>query len=97
MPFKRQHKKQNAGRAAFIEFFKKRRLETSFIHNLLEPNIDDDKLDITDTSLTGINDKEKTMTWFWNKSANKIDLKKKKEDSNNMDEKNLEKEQSEIK
>ncbi len=64
MPSKRKRKQRNAARAASVEFFKKRRLETSFVHNLLQPSINNNKPVTTDTSLTDTRDEEETTTGF---------------------------------
>lgn len=74
-----------------------RRLETRSIHNLLQPNVDINKHDITNTSLTNIIDKEETITQFQNKSSNETNSNEKKENNRDINEKDLEKEQSKTK
>ena len=60
VPSKRQREQRNAARAASVEFFKKRRLETSSVHDSLQPCVDNDKPDTTDTTLTDTIDEEET-------------------------------------
>ena len=86
MSSKRQREQRNAARAASVEFFKKRRLETSSVHNSLQPSIDNDKPNTTDT-----NDEEaETATWFWNESANETDSDSEDEGSGDVDGEDLE-------
>lgn len=91
MPSKRQREQRNAARAASVEFFKRRRLriETSSVHDSLQPSVDNDKPDTTDTR-----DKEETTTWLCNEGANETDSKKEEEGSGDVDGKDLEGEQS---
>ena len=63
MPSKRQREQRNAARAASVEFFKKRRLESSSVHDSLQPSVDNDKPDTTDTSLTDTSDEEEVIMW----------------------------------
>lgn len=91
-----QRKQLSAAKASFVELFKKRRLEASFIHNLLhQPSVHNNKPNTIDTSLANISDEEEIIIWFWNKSINKIDLDEKEKNVRDMDGKNLE-EQSKI-
>lgn len=70
MSSKHQRKEQTATRAASIKFFKKKRLEASSFLNFIQLNTNNDKLNTIDTD----NKKVEFGTWFWNKSANEIDL-----------------------
>lgn len=91
MPSKRQREQRNAARAASVDFFKRRRLriETSSVHDSLQPSVDNDKPDITDTR-----DKEETTTWLWNEGSNETDSKEEEEGSGDVVGKDLEGEQS---
>ena len=93
MPSKRQRAQRNAARAASVEIFKKRRLEASSLLNSVQLNTDDDKLSTTDTS---DNESESAETWFWNESANETDSDSEEEGCDDVDEKDLEEEQSKL-
>lgn len=94
MAFKCQYAKHNIAKVTFIAIFKKKRLEASFFLNLKQLNINDNKLGIINTTNDNTNFVE---TWYWNKSTNKINSDFEEEDYNNVDKKDLEKEQSKIK
>ena len=96
MPSKRQREQRNAARAASVEFFKKRRLEASSVHNLLQPSVHNDKPNTIDTSPADTSDDEETPTWFWNESANETDSdsEEEEEDIGDVDGKDSEGEQS---
>lgn len=93
MPSKGQRKQQNAARTASVEFFKKRRLEASFFLTSVQHGTDNNKLSTIDTS----NEKVKSGTWFWNKSANKTDSDFEEDGYGDVDENDLEEEQFKIK
>lgn len=57
---------------------------------MLQPSVDNDKPNITDTS----DEKAETTTWFWNESANETDSDSEDEVSGDVDEKDLERGQS---
>ena len=50
MQSKCQHKQRNATRAISVEFFKKKRLEASFLFTSVQLDTDNNKLSTTDTS-----------------------------------------------
>ena len=92
MPSKRQREQLSAARAASVELFKKRRLEASSVHNLLQqPSVHNDKPNTIDTSPTNTNDEEETVTWFRNESAYETDLDEEEEEVGEGDGKDLEK------
>ena len=93
MPSKRQRAQRNAARAASIQTFKKRRLEASSPLNSEQLNTDDDKLSTIDTT---DNDGDSAETWYWNESANETDSDSEEESCNNVDEEDLEEEQSKM-
>lgn len=91
MPSKRQREQLSAARAASVELFKKRRLEASSVHNLLQqPSVHNDKPNTIDTSPADTSDEEETATWFWNESANETDSDEEEEDVGEGDGKDLE-------
>ena len=91
MPSKRQCKQLSAARAASVELFKKRKLEASSVHNLLQqPSVYNDKPNTIDTSPANTSDEEETATWFWNESANETDSDKEEEDVGEGDGRDLE-------
>ena len=69
MPSKRQHDQWKNARAALLQTFKKRRQDSSLIPNLVQPQLDDDKANTSDTSDT----EGESKTMFWHKSANESD------------------------
>lgn len=85
LPSKRQREQRNAARAASVEVFKKRRLETNTRINSVQPSIDDDKLNIADESEEEAN----TGTWFWNESTNKTNSDSEEEDGEDIEEEDL--------
>ena len=91
MPSKRQRAQRNAARAASIQTFKKRILEASSPLNSEQLNTDDDKLSTIDTT---DDDGDSAGTWYWNESANETDSDSEEESCRNVDEEDLEKEQS---
>ncbi len=93
MPSKRQRAQRNAARAASIQTFKKRRLEASSPLNSEQLNTDDDKLSTIDTT---DDDGDSAGTWYWNESANETDSDSEEESCNNVDEEDLEEEQSKM-
>lgn len=70
MPSKHQRDQWKTARAASLRTFKKRKEESSSIHNFVQPQLDDDKAFTSDTS----NIKSETGTWFWHESANGRDF-----------------------
>ena len=69
MPSKRQRDQWKNARAASLQTFKKRRQDSSSLPNLVQPQLDDDKANTSDTSDT----EGESETWFWHKSANESD------------------------
>lgn len=65
MPSKRQREQWKNARRASLQTFKKRKQESCSILHLAQPQIDDNKLDTSDTSDT----EGASRTWFWNESA----------------------------
>lgn len=60
MSFKRQSKQLSVAKAVFIEYFKKKKQKTSFVHKLLlQPSVYNNNPSINDTSLANISDKKK--------------------------------------
>lgn len=74
-------------REASIALFKKRRFEASSFPTLDHCEIDDNKLNTTDTS----NTKDDSRTWFWNENTNKSnsDSEKEGDHRDDGDDKNL--------
>lgn len=64
---------------SILSVFKKRRLETSSVRDLLQSSVDNDMPNITDTS-----DEEETTTWFWNESSNETDSEEEEEEEGNI-------------
>ncbi len=94
MLFKCQHTQQNAARAASVEVFKKIIVEASFLLHPVQLNIDDDKLSTKNIS----NNKSESLgIWFWNESTNKTDWDSKEKSCNDIDKRDLKKEQSKMK
>ncbi len=83
---KRQRALQNAARAAFVQIFKKEKLEANFFLNQVQLNTKNNKLSITDTSN---HESESGVTWFCNISPNKTDSDFEKESCDDADENNL--------
>ena len=75
MPSKRRLTQLKSAIAAAVLFLKKRKVEASLVLNLVQLEIDDNKLSITDISDT----KGESGTWFWNESANESGLHTKEE------------------
>lgn len=86
MQLKQQRQHLKVTRTAFIESFKKRKLKASLLSKLAQPQIDNDKLRIDNTS----NMDREFAIWFWNESENEIDLDSEKESK--LDEKDWEEE-----
>ena len=72
--------------------FKKRRSKASLFPTLDQCKIDNNKLNITDTS----DMEDDSQTWFWNKSVNETDLDSEEEDNDEDNNKNLEREYPKI-
>lgn len=83
-------------KAATVKAYKKRKLEISIIVNMIH-QVEENELSITDIS----NTKDRSRTWFWNKSRNGSDLDTEKDrnsdENKNKKERNLEKRESKIK
>ena len=91
MPSKRQRNQWENARAASLQTFKKRRQDSSSLPNLVQPLLDDNEADTSDT-----NDTEgESETWFWHESANESHSDSEEEGYSDVDveESNLEGEQ----
>lgn len=75
---KRQRKQQNVAKVASNKVFKKRGLEARLFSKLAQPKIDDNKLNMVNTS----NTKDRLKTWFWYRSVNKTNSDTKEEKNN---------------
>lgn len=93
IPSKRQRAQRNAAQTASIQTFKNRRLEASSPFNSEQLIIDDDKLSTIDTT---DDEGDSAGTWYWNESANETDSDSEEESYNNVDEEDLEEEQSKM-
>lgn len=93
MPSKRRREQWKSARAASLEVFKKRRLETSLLPTSAQLRIDDRKLSTADTTNTDDTDdtENESGTWFWNESANETDTE---EEGNGNHENDLEEDES---
>ena len=86
MPSKRQRDQWKNARAASLQTFKKRRQDSSSLPNLVQPQLDDDKANTSDTSDT----EGESETWFWHESANESDSDSEEEGYSDVEEPNLE-------
>ena len=79
MPSKRQRDQRNATRAASNLTFKKRRLEASRLLKPVQPQLDDNTNDTSDTE-------SESGTWYWNESANESCFDTEEEGYSDIDE-----------
>ncbi len=89
MPSKRQRDQWKNARAASLQTFKKRKEESSSIQNLVQPQLDDDKVNTSDTSDT----ESESGTLFWHESANERDSDSEEEEYSDVEEPILEEDQ----
>lgn len=74
-----------------LNFFKKKP-KVNFVYNLLkQPSIYNNKSNTINISQANTSNKKEILTWFWNKSINKIDSNKEKKDIRNVNRKDLKK------
>ena len=90
MPSKSQREQRTVTRTTSTEFLKKRRSEASPLPNSAELKADDDKLSTVDISDT----KGESEAWFWNKSANETDSDTEEEGNDDVDELDVDIEES---
>ena len=79
MPSKRQRNQRNAATAASNLIFKKRRLETSRLPKPVQPQLDDNTNDTSDSE-------GESGNWYWNESANKSGSDTEEEGYSDVDE-----------
>ncbi len=92
MVSKRQCEQRKNARAASVQVFKKRRIESSSLSNSAQLEIYDDKLSTADTTDT----EHESGTWFWNESANEISPDSEEGGHSDVNELDTELEQSRI-
>lgn len=92
MGSKHCHNHLNAARETFVTLFKKRRSEAKSLFTSAQYKIDDNKLNLSNTS----NTKDYSWTWFYNKSANKGDSNTEKGNGDDLDDGDLQKKYSKI-
>ena len=81
MPSKRQHAQRNFAKAVSILIFKKRTLETSQLPKPVQPQLDDNTKNTSNT-------KGKSGTWYGNKSIKKSCSDTEEEGYSDVEEKN---------
>lgn len=91
MPSKRQRDQWKNARAASLQTFEKTRQDSSSLPNLVQPLLDDNEANTSDTTDT----EGESETWFWHESANESDSDSEEEGYSDVDveESNLEGEQ----